>query len=71
MRDPFEVWERWLKWLDSPEGKKHRRSAKPKGEGKESDLICTIPNPPGSAIVTMRDLRELVKAGRRLKKLEK
>lgn len=52
------VLERWLAWLDSEEGKACRLRAGQKGE--ELDLICVIPNPPGGAIVTVKDLREHV-----------
>lgn len=54
----YQVLRAWLVWLDSPTGLTHRKSRG--GLGTESDLVCTIPNPPGSAIITVGDLRSLI-----------
>jgi hypothetical protein len=67
MGDPFTPFARWLAWLESHDGRLYRRS---RGQGEaDSDLACTVPNPPGSAIVTVGDLRALVAAGRELARL--
>ncbi len=52
------VLEHWLDWLDSEDGLQVRKQRNQ--EGNDSDLICTIPDPPGKAIVTVGDLRTLV-----------
>lgn len=60
----FHVLERWLEWLDSHDGRLSRRA---RGDNEtDSDLIATIPNPPGKAIFTIGDLRAIVEAGRTL-----
>lgn len=57
---PFE---RWLEWLDSHDGRLYRRAND--GLENESDLVALIPNPPGRAILTVGDLREVVELMRR------
>lgn len=61
--NPFVVLDRWLSWLDSHDGRLHRRGKG--GAETDSDLIATIPNPPGAAIFTVGDLRAVVHALRR------
>jgi hypothetical protein len=63
MHDPFGPFTRWLEWLDSHDGRLFRRSQG--GDETDWDLACTVPNPPGRAIVTVGDLRAIVAAGRR------
>ena len=54
----IEAIELWLRWLDSEEGLEYRKN---KGLNcNDYDLACTIPNPPGSAIITIKDLRDFV-----------
>lgn len=64
-RSPFEPFKRWLRWLDSHDGRLHRRRA----GGRETDLdsLATIPDPRGGGgtVFTVGDLRELVEAGLR------
>jgi hypothetical protein len=67
MGDPFVAFAGWLAWLESHDGRLYRRSRGQ--EETDSDLACTVPNPPGAAIVTVGDLRALVAAGRELARL--
>jgi hypothetical protein len=64
MNDTFVVFARWLEWLDSHDGRLYRRSRG--GLEDDFDVACTVPGPPGSALVTVGDLRALVAAGREL-----
>lgn len=57
MNDPFLVWERWL---ESHDGRLFRR--REGGNETDLDLVAMIPNPPGSAIVTVGDLKALIRA---------
>jgi hypothetical protein len=67
MQDPFGPFGRWLGWLDSHDGRLFRRA---RGQDEtDLDVACTIPNPPGSALFTVGDLRALVAAGRELARL--
>jgi hypothetical protein len=66
MSDPVTVLERWLTWLDSHDGRIYRRSHG--GQETDLDLVATIPNPPGSAILTVGDLRVIVTRLRRAMK---
>ncbi len=68
INDPFAVFARWLTWLDSHDGRLHRRQRG--GLETDSDVIGTIPNPPGVALLIVGDLRALVEAGKLLHKLE-
>jgi hypothetical protein len=63
-QDPFGPFSRWLEWLDSHDGRLHRRSQQQ--EETDQDIACTLPTPPGSDLVTVGDLRALVEAGREL-----
>lgn len=62
MQTPFLVFEQWLEWLMSHDGRLFRRS---KGQQEtDSDLAALIPTPPGQTILTVGDLRRLVAAGK-------
>lgn len=62
MRDPFALFEEFLAWLDSHDGRLWRRR---RGDQEtDSDLVCTVPTPPGATLWTVGDLRALVAAGR-------
>lgn len=59
----IRIMTRWLEWLDSHDGRLYRRQH---GELEtDTDLIATIPNPPGSAIFTVGDLRAVVECFQR------
>lgn len=60
--NPFAPFEEWLRWLDSHDGRLHRLARGDKE--KDTDLLATIPTPPGGTIFTVGDLRRLVEAGR-------
>lgn len=62
MTDPFAPFRRWLEWLDSHDGRLHRRSGGQ--EETDHDLACLLPGPPGRTLFTVGDLRALVAAGR-------
>ena len=69
LRNPFTVMERWLEWLDSPEGRLHSPEGRlhrreNKGLENDSDMAGLIPTPPGRAIFTVGDLRRLVEMGK-------
>lgn len=66
-KDPFVVFERWLEWLTSYDGRLYRRAQGQKED--DFDLLCTIPTPPGSSILTVGDLRDLVECGKELRRL--
>jgi len=53
------ILQRWLEWLDSHDGRLFRRSKG--GEETEYDIAALVPNPPGQAIFTIGDLREVVR----------
>ena len=60
--NPFRIFEQWLDWLVSHDGRLHRRA---RGEKEtDMDVIALIPTPPGQSILTVGDLRALVAAGR-------
>lgn len=63
MSRAFEILKLWLEWVDSHDGRLARR--RKGGSETDLDLLCTIPNPPGSAIFTVGDLREVVEVGKR------
>jgi hypothetical protein len=67
MQDLFGPFGRWLEWLDSHDGRLFRRAHG--GQETDLDLACRLPNPPGSELFTVGDLRALVAAGRELAEL--
>ncbi len=61
MKEPLDVFRKWLEWLDSHDGRLDRRRRG--GKETDTDLIATIPNPPAAVIFTVGDLRALVNRG--------
>lgn len=59
-QDALRIYSRWLEWLDSHDGRLHRRSVG--GNETDGDFLATIPNPPGSAIFCVGHLRAIVEA---------
>lgn len=55
MRHPFEE---WLEYLDSHNGRLHRREQG--GNETDYDIAALIPIPPGRRIFTVGDLRKTV-----------
>lgn len=61
--DALKAFEGWLEWLDSDDGMVYRKSRW--GDGRDYDLACTVPTPPGMTIVTVGDIRNLVELARK------
>jgi hypothetical protein len=60
--DVFAIFETWLEWVVSHDGRLHRRA---NGQLEtDMDLLALIPTPPGQSIFTVGDLRALVAAGK-------
>ncbi len=59
MTDPIAPFREWLTWLDSHDGRLHRR----KQGGKEDDYDYLFTVPVSGRIFTVGDLRRLVNAG--------
>lgn len=56
--ESIDIFIRWLEWLDSHDGRLYRCTIGQ--QGTDMDILGTIPNPPGSAILTVGDLRNIV-----------
>lgn len=61
---PIKIWEDWLTWLVSHDGRLQRR--RQGGNETDSDLIALLPIPPGRVILTVGDLRALVDSYRKM-----
>ncbi len=59
MSDPFEALEEWLAFLDSHDGRLHRRARG--GNETDCDIAALLPTPPGQTILTVGQLREIVR----------
>lgn len=53
---PLAAFQRWLEWLDSHDGRLHRR--KTGGAETDYDLIALLP--PDRTVFTVGDLRRLI-----------
>lgn len=59
---PFRIFELWLEWVVSHQGRLDRRERG--GKEDDHDLLALIPTPPGQSLFTVGDLRALVAAGK-------